>query len=151
MKTKLLLFITAFSMCLNSQSQDLSSHQWKDRLILILVDDASNATYQKQIEELHSDEQGLQDRKLLIYTVLPDKFKRSDIPNQGWTESGELYSEYKKSRQPFEIVLIGLDGGVKLQLAEFLSNKKLFGRIDQMPMRRRELQDNEDRPGEKAL
>lgn len=54
--------------------------------------------------------------------------------------SNELYSEYKTRNNSFEVLLIGLDGGVKLRQAEVLSNEKLFGRIDQMPMRRRELQ-----------
>lgn len=124
----------------HSKAQNLSSHQWEDRLILILTDDTNNTTYQKQIHELYSDQQGLEDRKLVIYTILPDKFNRDDEENQEWIDSDELYSEYKKSEDSFEILLIGLDGGIKLRQQEFLSNKRLFGRIDQMPMRRRELQ-----------
>lgn len=131
----------------HSLSQDLSSHQWEDRLVLILTDDTDNSTYQDQINELYSDKQGLEDRKLVIYTVLPNKIKRDDMPNQGWIESGELNNEYKKSEEPFEILLIGLDGGVKLRQSEFLSNEELFGRIDQMPMRRRELQNDSDKKG----
>lgn len=127
-------------MSTNSQAQDLSSHQWKDRLILILTEDTANETYQQQLDELYSDQQGLEDRKLVIYTILPDKFKRDDEAGQGWIQSGELYSKYKESDDSFEILLIGLDGGVKLRQDQFLSNKKLFDRIDQMPMRRRELE-----------
>lgn len=130
---------------MKTQSQDLSSHQWGDRLILILIDDTSNTVYKNQIDELHSDQQGLEDRKLVIYTVLPDRFKRDDRPNRGWIKSDELYSEYNQNEESFEILLIGLDGGVKLRQTEFLSNKKLFGRIDQMPMRQRELQGKNDK------
>jgi len=125
---------------MNSYSQELSSHQWEDRLILILTVDTSSTVYQNQIEELYSDKKGLNDRKLVIYTVLPKKFKRDNRENQGWIQSTELYAEYKQSDKPFEILVIGLDGGVKLRQSKFLSNEDLFGRIDQMPMRRDELE-----------
>ncbi|MCG2590558.1 DUF4174 domain-containing protein [Rhodohalobacter sulfatireducens] len=144
MKTLLLLFITIFAITMNAHSQDLSSHQWEDRLILILTDDTSSNIYQKQIEELHSDQEGLEDRKLVIYTILPNQIKRNDIENSGWIQSGNLYSKYKKSEGSFEILLIGLDGGVKLRQSKFLSNEDLFGRIDQMPMRRNELRNRGD-------
>lgn len=138
-KTTLLLFATLFAMIMKTQSQDLSSHQWEERLILILMDDTSSAIYQEQIKELHSDQEGLDDRKLVIYIVLPDKFKRDDSENHGWIQSGKLYTEFKQSDKLFEILLIGLDGGIKLRQSKFLPNEKLFGRIDRMPMRRNEL------------
>ena len=43
---------------------------------------------------------------------------------------------------PFEISLIGLDGGIKLSQNEILTAEKLFGIIDQMPMRRIEVENN---------
>ncbi|MDZ7720713.1 MAG: DUF4174 domain-containing protein [Balneolaceae bacterium] len=139
MKSTILFLICLIVMATDAQSQDLSSHRWEDRLILILTDDTNNSVYQNQIEELYSDQQGLDDRKLVIYTVLPDKFKRDDKEKEDWVESNKLYSDYKKSEKPFEILLIGLDGGVKLRQSELLSNEDFFGRIDQMPMRRNEL------------
>jgi len=72
--------------------------------------------------------------------VLPEKFKRENRENQGWIQSSELFAEYKQSDKTFEIMLIGLDGGVKLRQSKFLSNEDLFARIDQMPMRRDELE-----------
>lgn len=144
MKTLLLLFITIFATTMNAQSQDLSSHQWEDRLVLILTDDTSSTIYQEQTEELYSDLNGLKDRKLVIYTVLPNQFKRDDREKDGWIQSDDLYSEYKKSDESFEILLIGLDGGVKLRQSEFLLNEDLFGRIDRMPMRRNELRNRRE-------
>ena len=39
----------------------------------------------------------------------------------------------------FEVVLIGLDGGIKLRQTKLVSLDKLFTLIDGMPMRRNEL------------
>ena len=108
MKTTIVLCIALFAMSSQSHSQNLSSHKWVDRLILILNEDTTNSTFQDQIEELYSDQRAFENRKLVIYTVLPDKFKRDDRDNQGWVESDELYSEYKNNANSFEILLIGL-------------------------------------------
>ncbi|NBC02178.1 MAG: DUF4174 domain-containing protein [Bacteroidetes bacterium] len=144
MNTIFLLFTILIATTMNALSQDLSSHQWEDRLVLILTDDTNSTKYQEQIEELYSNPEGLNDRKLVIYTVLPNKFMRDDRESKGWITSDELYLKYKKSKGSFEILLIGLDGGVKLRQSEFLLNEDLFGRIDQMPMRRNELRNRGD-------
>ncbi|MEM9823617.1 MAG: DUF4174 domain-containing protein [Bacteroidota bacterium] len=47
--------------------------------------------------------------------------------------------KYHQSKAPFEVLLLGLDGGVKLQQPEVLSCTELFAIIDRMPMRRQEL------------
>ena len=44
-----------------------------------------------------------------------------------------------KEEEPFEVVLIGLDGGVKLRKESPLSKEDLYAIIDGMPMRRAEL------------
>jgi hypothetical protein len=41
---------------------------------------------------------------------------------------------------PFQVLLIGKDGGVKLRSSEPVSMKDLFGLIDSMPMRRQEIE-----------
>lgn len=128
-----------------SISQDLTEHQWKDRLILILTPDTTKSLYKKQLKELYSDPEGLEDRRLVIYKVLPNEFLRDDRPDESWQESEALYQEYKRDEGEFEILLIGLDGGVKLRQNTFISKEKLFARIDQMPMRQRELRQRGER------
>lgn len=51
----------------NVNAQDLSSHQWKDRLIFILIKDLSNADYLKQLDALDEGKKALEERKLVIY------------------------------------------------------------------------------------
>lgn len=45
-------------------------------------------------------------------------------------------------KSDFRVLLIGLDGGKKLDQTKMLSVKKLFNIIDSMPMRQAEIQKN---------
>lgn len=130
-------------MVTSSAAQDLSEHQWEDRLILVLTTDTTNSVFKEQLRELYSDPKGLEDRRLVIYKVLPDQYLRDDRADESWQESPNLYKEFKKSDEPFEVILIGLDGGIKLRKSELLTNEQLFERIDQMPMRKAELKNRQ--------
>ncbi len=125
-------------MSLNTLAQDLSDHQWKNRLVLILTESKSLGVYKDQINELLTDRPDLEERKLVIYSVMPDQYKKG-ITSQEWVNSKDLYDEYKKAEDEFEVILIGLDGGVKLRQTKLLTNDKLFAIIDGMPMRRAEI------------
>lgn len=45
----------------------------------------------------------------------------------------------------FETLLVGRDGGVKLRSREPVGPEELFGRIDEMPMRQREIREMRER------
>jgi hypothetical protein len=136
---KPLLFFVALFSALSGSAQDLSKHKWENRLILILTDDENNSTFQSQIAEFRKDLTGLKERKLIIYQVMPGEYK-TGLDGENKKKSGRLYNDYKKTDAAFEVVLLGLDGGVKLQQNELLQLEKLYATIDVMPMRRREME-----------
>ena len=136
--TAFLFTIFFLAMTGKMKAQDLSKHQWKNRVILLLTDDLNNLTFKNQLAELKKDIDGMTDRKLIVYKVTPKKYSLGLEGESLWTSS-EIYAETKRSKAPFEIFLIGLDGGVKLHQTELLSIEKLFGIIDGMPMRRTEI------------
>jgi len=122
----------------NSKAQDFSTHKWENRLVLILVENTDNTNYQKQIEELKNHLDGVKERKIVVYHIFPGKFKVG-LSDEEWQKSETEYGRYKKTNSQPEIVLLGLDGGVKLRSKEFLSSQKLFETIDAMPMRMQEM------------
>lgn len=135
---KKILCLIVFIIMTNAHSQELSSHQWEDRIILLLTDSHSNETFQKQISELQNNASGLIDRQLIVYQMLPEKYTKG-LSNIDWKNDRNLYKTYKKTNSKFEFVLIGLDGSVKVQQSDFLACEKLFSIIDAMPMRRSEI------------
>jgi len=107
--------------CLNlgAQRMDLSTMQWKNRIVLI-SGETSNAAYIKQQKIFASDSSGIADRKLLLLS----------------SKEVGLSPEVRKILEKYPVLLIGLDGGVKEQSTEPFELKELFDLIDKMPMRR---------------
>ncbi len=119
-------------------AQDLSSHEWKDRLLLVLTSENSRDLYKEQMNILNDNFDGLEERKLVIYSVMPDQYKKG-IHAEEWMKSSTLNDRYRQEGKEFEVILLGLDGRIKLRQSEILSIEKLFGTIDAMPMRRNEI------------
>lgn len=141
---RLFLIIFLYMIITPSNAQNLSSHQWKDRVLVIYSTDSSNTTLLNQIKELKKDEKGLHDRKIVIYQSINGKVKRGMEENETLEVIDFEGLKRRKSSSEFEIQLIGLDGGVKLTKTELLKHQELFGTIDQMPMRISEMKRRKD-------
>ena len=122
-----------------SFGQTLDEHQWKDRVLLVNGNDS--AKFNKQITLLKKDVLSLKDRKLIVYKIAPLMYQKG-IESNHWISSKQWYIEFKKTKKPIEIILIGLDGGVKLHQTKLLNLEKLFTLIDGMPMRKAEIKKN---------
>lgn len=124
-------------------AQIIKSHHWENRVLLILTNSTYNPTFIGQIKELKRDNDGLNERKLIIYQIQKDGYRIGLNSDSKLYNTNKLYHKFKKGDAPVEIILIGLDGGIKLRQNELLTLKELFGTIDVMPMRRREMKNPE--------
>ena len=75
----------------------------------------------------------------MFYFDWRDKY-RGGFGDTEWKIVDKGFSEWTDPDSGFEILLIGLDGGVKLRQDEVIDTETLFARIDAMPMRRQELE-----------
>ena len=124
-------------MTLIISAQDLDAHRWKDRLLLLYTEDLKNPEYVRQVSRLREDPTALEERRLIVYTLLKDRCGRG-LPPEEWT--GEVHRMPEQvNRTGFYMELIGLDGGTKLTKEESLPVSDLWSLIDGMPMRRAEL------------
>ncbi len=137
---KVLVLILLFLAIPSVSAQSLSEYQWENRLVIIFTESKDSKKLQQQLKELESDIKGLKDRKLIIIHSLPQKHKPV-LPKETRWQDSNLYQNRKGSEDNFEVILIGLDGGVKLRQTEILETEKLFGLIDSMPMRQAELKE----------
>lgn len=110
----------------SAQAQDLSVHLWEKRPVLVFADNSEDEAYYKQMKMLNSNSAALRDRDIVIFG--------DNIPSQ----NASLRKKYKP--KGFTFILIGKDGGVKLRSSKSVSMSRLFAMIDAMPMRRREIQ-----------
>lgn len=141
MKFSLLVLFSIIS--LMTSSQTLEKHRWENRILLVISEENnSNEEYSNQLQVINDSFEGYTERKLIVYTVLPDKYRLLGITtNQeaNWIKNSKLYSTYNKNKKPFKVVLIGLDGSVKKERNAAINSEELFAIIDGMPMRRSEL------------
>ena len=127
-----LLFLSSFVV-----GQNLDRHRWENRVLLVFADDKSDEKMLKQNAILSKEKQGLTERKSKIYQFAKDKYATGF--NAAWQISTIDKRKYLNKNDDFKVVLIGLDGGIKLKRTEILSTEKLFAIIDGMPMRRAEI------------
>ena len=94
--------------------------------VLVFTNSASHQEYKKQMQVLNAAQSALAERDVV---VLVDA-------------KPQILSDLRMTFMPedFLFVLIGKDGSVKYRSEEPVSTTKLFSLIDAMPMRQREMQ-----------
>ncbi|WGD34132.1 DUF4174 domain-containing protein [Olleya sp. YS] len=135
---RFLLVIIIYFSATSIKAQDLKSHQWKNRVLLVISKTENLEEFKKQITLLNNNDDAFAERKLLVYYILPNKYK---IDNNKWITSSVLFNKFTDKKSAFTVILIGLDGGIKLSQNQIISTQKLFSSIDVMPMRKSELKD----------
>lgn len=136
----ILVLISGIVMTVGLLAQDISGHKWKNRVLIILADEDSSDQLDQQVNILQNDPEGLNDRKLVIYSVKGDTYRKGINANE-WVHGSNTLESFKDkdSEDHFKVILMGLDGGIKINQSEVLSLDELFSTIDAMPMRRNEL------------
>ncbi len=139
------LYFLSFIFVGDIYSQEIGSHQWEHRILVISVDDLDNELYQAQMAELQNSKIDLQERKLIVYQVNGLEYRNGISKSGKWTKinNRELSSILDQAKLGFGVILIGLDGGVKLRQSAILTKEALFSIIDGMPMRKREIRTKE--------
>lgn len=123
-------------------AQSLSQHQWENRVILLFAPDFQNQTLERQLDLFQKNEKELADRKLIVYQITPDEVKKEGELLKNKRELKEEWKKFSIKKNEFTFILIGLDGGEKMRSLEVVPLDKLFAKIDRMPMRRSEIDQN---------
>jgi len=114
-------------------SNPLDNLRWKYRVVLV---SGPASKVEEQISMLKTSVEDLDDRELLVFD-LNEKMQSSPA---GDISSNEIRT-YFDLDDDFHILLIGKDGGVKINSTQLLKPTDLFATIDRMPMRRAEMKE----------
>lgn len=131
--------ITKNTIVKNSVSSVLNDFAWKKRQIIVFADNKENIQYQNFKEELVNLKTDINERNLHTWhivgkhPVLLNSLVRGDVENQSFRDA------YKVKMDEFRVLLVGYDQGEKLRQQD-VSFDTLFSKIDQMPMRVREME-----------
>ena len=137
------LIILGGASFVNVKAQNLEKHTWKNRILIVKTSDSASAIYQQQIKEFRNATDEMEVRKFVLYKIDKDDFELTDFTNPALNDSGKIagkpIEKTLDKKENFEVILIGLDGGIKLRQTEVLTKEALFNIVDAMPMRRNEL------------
>lgn len=138
---RILICILSLLMSSTLFSQELKEYQWENRLIVVFSESSESKELQQQLELFKTDLQAFKERKLKLINAIPGKYRVILPEESAWRES-QLYTKKKDTGNTFEVVLIGLDGGVKFRSSKPVSPAEFYRLIDSMPMRQAEMRRN---------
>ena len=119
---------------------DLTQFQWKNRLLFIFAPDSSHPLFKHLQSQIMDQKSEVEDRDLAVFSVLaqgPSQMNTTAIDRQ---EADSIRDRFGISPNAFNLILIGKDGGIKLKRSEPVDLTEIFELIDSMPMRRNEIQ-----------
>ena len=127
---------------LSSDTIDLGGHQWKHRIVLVFAESDERPEFRDFMGAWLREQTDVSDRDLVVFETLIKGTSRGPSGPLTPAQADDLRKRFATAGEPFEVVLIGKDGGVKLR-SRSASLAPIFGLIDTMPMRRAEMRERE--------
>lgn len=138
MRISFIIFFSFGSLgCL--RAQDLEAHRWKDRVLLLITGNLKTPEYIRQTHALVQEPEELEERKLVVYTLVKNRYAEG-LPPGTWAAGVTERYMSGEANTGFRVVLLGLDGSVKLDEPSYVPPDTLWALIDGMPMRKAALQ-----------
>ncbi len=119
---------------------DLDALRWKNRVLVLFSPSESDVSFQLQKQGLASSTEGVLDRELMVLEIIEQGQSRAGNQLLSQKSVQNIRRRLGVQAGPFQVLLIGKDGGVKLRSSEPVSVKDIFGLIDSMPMRQQEME-----------
>ncbi|WP_420225375.1 DUF4174 domain-containing protein [Pigmentiphaga litoralis] len=120
-----------------SEANPLMAERWNTRPLVIVAPSATDPTLVKMQDVLQTpaNQAAFNERQMVLYVVVGDRARRNDA----WLSAEQARAIRNAldvaADAPATVLLVGLDGGVKMREEGVIDARTLFGTIDQMPMR----------------
>jgi hypothetical protein len=121
-------------------SMDLTQFQWKNRLLFIFAEDANHPLFKNLQSQILAQKAEVDDRDLIVFEVPTNGPVQMGTTNLDRQQADSLRNHFDLPSDTFSLILIGKDGGIKLKRSDQVDLTEVFGLIDSMPMRQREMQ-----------
>ncbi len=118
---------------------DLSQFQWKNRLLFIFAPNRNHPMFDSLHDSLSAQKAEVADRDLVIFEILESEPSSMNSKPLASEATLSLRKRYKVNQGEFAVLLIGKDGGIKLNRQNETRLEDIFALIDAMPMRREEI------------
>lgn len=144
MRNKLILLLSLFVMaCQNIDiPQIMETYLWQKRVVILFTPNIDNTDYVAQKKILNDSQKGLLERDVIIIDVVDFNFVSFDGQKQPHIATKHFYNAYEADPKEFTFILLGKDGEEKWRQPKVMNINDLYGIIDAMPMRQREIKQN---------
>ena len=122
-----------------AQSLDLSEFQWKNRLLFLFAPNRNHPMFDALHTSLAVRQSEAIDRDLVIFEILESSPSRMNNESIDSETARLLRVKFGILRDDFTVILIGKDGGIKLNRKKQTQLDDIFALIDSMPMRQEEM------------
>jgi hypothetical protein len=120
-------------------SMDLTQFQWKNRLLFIFAEKASDPSFKKLQNQIIAQNAEVDDRNLIVFEVPAQGPARMNTIPLDRKDADSIRNHFAISNDTFSLILVGKDGGIKLKRSDQIDLTEVFELIDSMPMRQREM------------
>lgn len=122
----------------NPAANPLLGETWNRRPLVLVAPDEHDPDLQRQRERLNATRGEMQQRNMTLYTLMGTRGTHDGVP-MSFEEVRALRDAMQlREGAPFTVILMGKDGGKKMQLEGFVAPDQIYQIIDSMPMRQRE-------------
>lgn len=136
MKAFVTLLLATLAVTAHAADDPLQAELWKTRPLIILADDARDPLLIRVRDALAqpANREAFIERDMVLYTVVGKQGQRNDQPLDAIATKRLLLALDAGSERP-QIILVGKDGGKKIQEGADADLQRIFATIDRMPMR----------------
>lgn len=132
-----LALLTSGSLHAGEMSNPLAAERWQSRPLVVIVPNAQDpilVSLKRALQE-PANREAFIEREMVLYTVVDGVGTRNDEPLSEAEAAVLLKALGVKTLAPGRVILVGKDGGIKLEQTGQVLPRDLFALIDKMPMR----------------
>jgi hypothetical protein len=118
---------------------DLDQFQWKNRLLFLFAPNRNHPLFEALHKSLAAQKTEAADRDLVVFEILESGPSSMNSKYLASEAALSLRKRYKVNQGEFAVLLVGKDGGIKLNRQNETRLEDIFALIDAMPMRQEEM------------
>ena len=79
--------------------KNLNEYQWKNRLLLLISQDTVSVEFKQQMNILRSNINDLEERKLVVLTILPHEYTVGLNEMSPWQKGDQVFLKYGEKEE----------------------------------------------------
>lgn len=123
----------------NNEDLEVSNSRNSSRMLILVTLEDQHPQLTKQVDIINANREEAIERKISIIQATPNGVKPIFNSNKNMSRVGMSFRQMKRGDSDFELILMGLDGTIKLRRKLAIEADELFAIIDEMPMRQSEI------------